>query len=374
VLGAGPAQICPLAAARRSGLVVVAADRDPAAPGFRYAHRRALVSIEDEPALDRLARAERVDAVAAPGSDRTPAVAARIAEKLGLPHSVDVATAHRLAARHREREALAAAGFSLPRAIVAQSLAEAAAAAAAVGFPCSVTAADRPAGSSVVATSPSTLPHAVAAAAADSRAGALLVEETGAGPVLVVVGFAVAGALQALLTIEETDDGLIWPATASPGAIEAALAQAARATAVVGVGSGPVEIRLAARADEVTLVSVAARLGRNHEAELCRVAVGVDLNALALQSALGDSVARVELAPHPRVAAACIRLLPAAQTVAGLETAFAVPGVAGIRTYHGRERGGAILATGADRDEAVAAAERAASVLRFESMHAKAVA
>src|SRR5258708_6469746 len=37
VLGAGPAQLGVLAAARAAELTVVAADRDPSAPGFRYA-------------------------------------------------------------------------------------------------------------------------------------------------------------------------------------------------------------------------------------------------------------------------------------------------------------------------------------------------
>src|SRR5207253_5536442 len=86
VLGAGPAQLGVLAAARRRGLTVVAADRDPSAPGFRYADRRAIVSIEDEQAVERLARAEGVHGIAAPGSDHAVAIAARIAARLGLPH------------------------------------------------------------------------------------------------------------------------------------------------------------------------------------------------------------------------------------------------------------------------------------------------
>ena len=86
VLGAGPAQLGVLAAARRRGLTVVAADRDPSAPGFRYADRRAIVSIEDEPAIERLARAERVDGIVAPGTDHAVATAARIAARLALPH------------------------------------------------------------------------------------------------------------------------------------------------------------------------------------------------------------------------------------------------------------------------------------------------
>jgi formate-dependent phosphoribosylglycinamide formyltransferase (GAR transformylase) len=48
-------------AARARDLYVIAADRNPAAPGFRFADRRAIISVEDEPQLDRLATAERVD-------------------------------------------------------------------------------------------------------------------------------------------------------------------------------------------------------------------------------------------------------------------------------------------------------------------------
>ena len=47
VLGAGPAQLGLLRAARERGLFVVACDRDAQAPGFEYADRRAIVSAED---------------------------------------------------------------------------------------------------------------------------------------------------------------------------------------------------------------------------------------------------------------------------------------------------------------------------------------
>ena len=55
VLGAGRPQLGLLQAARRRGLLVIAVDRDPGAPGFQLAERRALISFEDEPAIHRLA-------------------------------------------------------------------------------------------------------------------------------------------------------------------------------------------------------------------------------------------------------------------------------------------------------------------------------
>ena len=84
VLGAGPAQLALLEAARRAGDRVIAVDRDPGAPGFRLAHRRAIVRVDDERAIERLALAEEVDAIAACGDERVVALARRVAERLGL--------------------------------------------------------------------------------------------------------------------------------------------------------------------------------------------------------------------------------------------------------------------------------------------------
>ena len=86
VLGAGPAQLGLLAAAHKRELHVIAVDRDPDAPGFRYADRRAIISTEDEVGIERLAEAERVDGVIAPGIDWPVGIAARVASKLGLAH------------------------------------------------------------------------------------------------------------------------------------------------------------------------------------------------------------------------------------------------------------------------------------------------
>ncbi|MDQ3893699.1 MAG: lactate dehydrogenase, partial [Actinomycetota bacterium] len=82
-----------LEAARRRDLFVIAVDRNPRAPGFRYADRRAIVSVEDERGVQRLAVAEDVHGLIAPGIDWPVAVAARIAERLGLRHPIDSRTA-----------------------------------------------------------------------------------------------------------------------------------------------------------------------------------------------------------------------------------------------------------------------------------------
>ena len=66
VLGAGPEQLGLLEAAKAHGIWTAVCDRDPSAPGFRLASRRCIVSIEDEPTIERLAAALDLDGVIAP--------------------------------------------------------------------------------------------------------------------------------------------------------------------------------------------------------------------------------------------------------------------------------------------------------------------
>ena len=137
VLGAGPAQLGLLEAAHDRGLWVAVVDRDPAAPGFRFADRRCILSTEDEPAIERLAAALSLDGVIAPGTDWPVAVAARVADKLGLPHPISPATAVLATNKLRQRERFEEAGVPQPRwQVVSDGVAE-------VEPPCVVKAPDR---------------------------------------------------------------------------------------------------------------------------------------------------------------------------------------------------------------------------------------
>ena len=77
-----------------------------------------------------------------------------------------------------------------------------------------------------------------------------------------------------------------WPsAHPTDAVVEAARA----AVAALGIENGPsyTQIRLGP-GGRPYVVEVAARLGGGHDAELCRAAIGVDLNDLALSFALGE--------------------------------------------------------------------------------------
>jgi biotin carboxylase len=399
VLGAGPAQLGVLAAARQRGLTVVAADRDPSAPGFRYADRRAIVSIEDEPAIDRLARAERVDGIVAPGTDHAVATAARIAARLALPHPLTPEAAVLAVSRQRQREQLAAAGLAQPRSIVCRTLDEATDAAAELGYPVVVEAPDRSGERGVVlAADRAALAAAATAALAESRGEYCLVEELVGGRMVTVNAFSLDGRFVPL-TVTDREQAPppafgvplvhLWPAELDPAEVGAAVEAAAAAARALGIDAGPTTTQVLLGEDGPLLAKLSARVGGGHDAELCRVALGVDANALTVAAALGEAVQRHELAPTLLVGGACVRFLvaPAGELreVRGLERAAAVQGVRGIRVYRkpgyvfadlrrASDRAGAILATGDTRDEALAAADEAAAHIDFVTSGAEALA
>ncbi|HEY7207650.1 MAG TPA: hypothetical protein VH416_05365 [Gaiellaceae bacterium] len=386
VLGAGPAQLGLLAAARRLGLTVVAADRDPSAPGFRFADRRAIVSVEDEPALDRLARAEDVDGLATAGSDRAVGIAARIADRLGLAHPVPAEIASRAVSPLRRRDLLAAAHVSQTEAAVARSIAEAVAAAGRLGFPCRIRAADRPGVDRVVRNRAEVEP-AFASVLADARSDLCLVEALPAGPRLAVSGFLLDGRLRvAAVTLREPDLGVAlaysWPVAGEPAHVAGAVEASRASAAAFGVTDGAFHVELVASDEGPVVAEATPRLGGGHDGELARVAVGVDLNEAVARSAVGEPVAAGTLVPSARVGGACVRFLVAPpgelRDVAGLMEAFGLDGIRGIRVYRrpghvfgelarAGDRAGAVLAVGNDRDEALARADRAARLIRFRT-------
>lgn len=390
VLGAGPAQLGLLETARRRGLTVVAADRDPSAPGFPLADRRAIVSIEDEPAIERLARAEDVHGLVAPGTDHAVALAARVAARLALPLPVDPDTALLAASKRRQRERLAEAGIPQPRSLLCRTLEEVVAAADELGYPCVIEAPDRTGERGVaLAADRDAVAGAAAEAVAESRNDYCLVEELVGGRIVTLTGFALAGRL-VLLTLTDREQAPppafgvpllhAWPAALEPAEADAVVGIVAAAAEALGVGGGPVSAQVLLAPQGPLLAKLSARTGGGHDSELCAAAVGVDLDDLAVAVALGEPVEEERLRARPLVGGACVRFLVAppgdlAET-RGLEAARAVPGVRAVRSYRSpghrfeelrraSERAGAVLATGVTRSEAEAAAAEAASLVEF---------
>jgi biotin carboxylase len=391
VLGAGPAQLGLLAAARARELHVIALDRDASAPGFRYADRRAIVSTEDESGIERLASAERVRGLIAPGIDWPVAIAARVAERLALPHPISPETAVLSTSKLRQRERFAEAGVPQPAYEVCSGAEEATAAAGRIGFPCVIKAPDRQGQRGLtLVRSAAEVPEAVRIALDASRSATLLVEEHVPGREVTVNAFSIDGHFHPLTVTDRLTAALpafgvalthVWPSELEPLEIGAVVEAASAAAAAVGIANGPSYTQVLMGPEGPRVAELAARLGGGHDAELCRVALGVDLNGAALSAAVGEKVASAALAPVARVGGACVRFLVASpgvlRDVAGVQEAFAEEGIRGIRIYRrpghrfgelrrGADRAGAVLAVGESREQALERASRAEAMIRFE--------
>jgi biotin carboxylase len=371
---------------------VIAVDRNPAAPGFRYTDRRAILSAEDERGIARLARAERVDGTVAPGIDWPVAIAARVAHGLGLPHPISPETAALAVSKARQRERFADAGVPQARSEVTRTAEEARGAARRIGPPCVLKPADRQGqvGLSVVHR----LEDVAAAfmdAADAARGGAVLVEELIPGREVTVNAFSQRGTFNALtttdrITAEPPAFGVAvahaWPSRLPAAEVKAAVEAARAAAEALGIEHGPSYTQVLAAPDGPRVVEVAARLGGGHDAELCEAALGVDLNGLAIAAALGEDTSDSAVEALRPVDGACVRFLvaPVGELVAtlGADEARTFEGVLDVLLYRGPghrfgpflrggDRAGAIIAVGESRDDALARADRAAERIRFET-------
>ncbi|HZQ80530.1 MAG TPA: hypothetical protein VFB25_00985 [Gaiellaceae bacterium] len=378
VLGAGPAQLGLLETAQRLGVWTAVVDRDPAAPGFLFADRRCILSTEDEPAIERLIGALGIEGIISPGTDWPVGVAARIAERTGLPHPISPTTAVLATNKLRQRERLAEAGVPQPRSWVVGGEDDA----PEVEGPVVVKAPDRQGQKGLtLVTDPAELPYAIEVARGAARNGLALVEELVDGPEVTAVGFSVDGDYECLvvtdrLTADPPAFGValahVWPSevpgTAVPGTVEAALT-------ALGIENGPSYVQLRIGPDGPKVIEVAARLGGGHDAELVQAVTGVDLNALAIDAALGRELVSTQ---HKVLAGgAATRFLVAppgvlehVQIPDGLEgiervRIYREPGYVFAPLRRGADRAGAVLATGATREQAVARADAAADRIRF---------
>jgi biotin carboxylase len=381
VLGAGPAQLGLLEAARKRGLFTIAVDRDPAAPGFALADRRAIISTEDERGIGRLAVAERIDGVIAPGIDWPVGIAARVATKVGISHPLQPSTGALVVSKARQRERFEAAGVPQPGWTLVFGPRDG------LPLPCVVKAPDRQGqrGLSVVRDEQE-LATAIAAAVQASRNGAALVEELVEGPEVTVNAFSVDGSFHALtvtdrITADPPAFGValahVWPSEAQTGA---AVEVARLAAQALGITDGPTYTQVRMSADGPKVMEVAARVGGGHDAELCEAALGVDLNGLALAAALGEELPQIEARPRVGGATTAFLVPPSGELLAaeGVEDAQRSEGVVRVRLYRrpgfrfgelrvGADRAGAVLAVGETRAEAFERARSAAALIRFQT-------
>jgi len=378
-------------AARELGFAPVLVTARPQAYAFLAgpdAPEVIVVRRTDEDFLESLLRARYGAAGGIAGitssSEYFVATAAALAARFALP-GPDAAAVRAARDKAWQRRALADAGLPTPAFRAAASAPEAVWAAREIGFPVVVkpVAGSGSVGVRACATAAEVGRHAAAllsqAAAAGERRR-VLVEERIDGPEFSVEVFSgrVVGITRKHLGDPPcfVEAGHDYPADASPEAARALEDAVVRATAVLGLGWGPLHWELRLRGAQALAIEVNPRLAGGFIPELVRHAQGIDLVRQALRLVVGEAPA---LAPA-RARHASIRFLFAPgdgrlDAADGLGAARAVPGVVDAALYRApgdllaargdfRDRIGHVIACADSFADACAAAERGRGAVR----------
>ena len=396
VVGCGFPQLSLLRAGRRRGLGVVGADANPAAVGTALCDEFHVVSTHDVDGLCDLAVRARAGAVTTTGSEVALKATAEVATRLGLLFYADPETVRRCQDKDAMRACYAAAGLEVPRFASCVTLEQARAFARSRPFPL-VVKPSRGWGQRGVARVDDAADLGVAfeeARAHSAGAGLplVVVEEWVEGQEYSVNGWIEDGTLASYCVTERlTVPGRrplgvmiaeVYPSGLSPGEEARVVEEARRGAAALGHRRGPCYSQVVLGARGCFLLETAARLGGGFDADVARLASGVDLNDRVIGVALGDGALERQGATSAAHGGAIAKFLVArpgkVRAVRGLDDARAVEGIEDAQVFvpegsrvqpltDSAKRAGYVLARGANRDQATGRADAALARIHVDT-------
>ena len=389
-IGAGRHQLRAIRRAKELGLHVVAADRNPEAPGLAEADVGE-ISDFDVPALAEVGRTHSVDGVLTVAADRAVPIVAAVAEELGLP-GIGRDVAHRVTHKVAMRRCLAEAGVPQPEFAAVRTIHEGKDALDTVGLPAVLKPADCAGQRGLfLLRSVDDLEARLHAALAESSNEEAIVESFHEG--LEVNGLVVVrGGDPEVVTLSDrlrpqgAGFGVavahVYPSTLFGDRLEEVERVARRVVRALGIEDAVVYPQMLVTDDETLLIEVAARVPAGQMDQVATRAVGVDLVEVALRQALGEDIPD-ELIRHRFEQPLAISFLTAepgplpvgrVRAVTGLERVRAFPGVDDVEIFLRRgdriepvardgDRKGFVIARGATNIEALERARAAATLI-----------
>lgn len=388
IVGCGFPQLSLIRLARRLGHHVIGADLNPRAPAVKDCDEFVEVSTNDvEGLLAALART-RADAITTSGSEVALKAAAHVAARAKLPFHADPETIRRCQEKDAMRAGYEAGGVPVPPFARCETLADLEAFVHTHGFPV-VVKPSRGWGQRGVARvdDASELAVAFEGAMAQSKSAGLamvVVEAFLDGGEYSVNGWIEDGRLVSYCVTERlTVPGKrplgVMVAELHPSGLsaedEAKVIEAARlGAAALGHLRGPCYSQVMLGRRGAYLLETAARMGGGFDADVTRLASGVDLYERVLGVALGDPALERAGKKHDAHPAAIAKFLigkpGVVRSVDGLERARARRGVVEADVFvpvggevfpltDSAKRAGYVLAWGDDRDQVVATADAA---------------
>ncbi len=397
IVGCGFPQLSLVRAAKRQGLFVIGADANPRAVAVAHCDEFFEVSTSDVHGLRGVVRAGRADAVTTSGSEVSLKATAEVAAREGLPFYAEPETVRRCQDKDVMRAAYAGAGLSVPPHARCESIADARAFSRARGFPL-VVKPSRGWGQRGVARVESDAELVAAfdharAHAASAGLPIVVVEGWLDGREYSVNGWVENGRLSSYCVTERVTVagnrplGImiaeVYPSGLSEPDEARVVEEARRGATALGHVRGPCYSQVALDPKRgCVLFETAARLGGGFDADVTRLASGVNLYDRVLGVALGDATLERQGIVAPKRSAAIAKFLVAkpgiVRAVHGLDTARETEGVEDAQVFvpvGGRvfpltdsaKRAAYVLCHGATRDEALGRADAALARLCIET-------
>jgi len=389
-IGAGRHQRRAILRAKELGLRVVAADRNPEAPGLAEADV-AEVSDFDVHALAEIGRTHEVGGVVTVAADRAVPIVAAVAEELGLP-GIGRGVAHSVTHKVAMRRSLAEAGIAQPAFAAVRTLHEGKDALDTVGLPAVLKPADCAGQRGLfLLRSVDDLEAHLHAALVESSNEEAIVESFHDG--LEVNGLVVVRdgqpeivTLSDRLRPEGAGFGVaiahVYPSSQFGDRLEELERLAAHVVRALGLRDSVVYPQMLVTDEETLLIEVAARVPAGQMDQVASRAVGVDLVEVALRQALGEQIPDELVRPRFQQPLAISFLtaepgpLPVGRVraVTGTERVRAFPGVEEVEIFVQRgdvirpverdgDRKGFVIALGGTNIEALERAQAAATLI-----------
>jgi biotin carboxylase len=396
VVGCGFPQLSLIRAAKRRGWQVVGADANPRAVAAGLCDVFHEVSTRDVDGLAEVVKQERLDAATTTGSEVALRATAALTAQVGLRFYADPATIARCQDKDAMRAAYQAGGVAVPPFAACKELDQARAFAQREGYPLVVKPA-RGWGQRGVARveNEQELAHAYAEARAHSAEAGLptvVVEAWLEGREYSVNGWVEDGVLESYCVTERiTLPGRkplgimlaeVYPSGLSVEDEARVVDEARRGARALGHVRGPCYSQVALGARGCFLFETAARLGGGFDADVTRLASGVDLYDRLLGVAAGDVGLERQGVTGPRHGGAIAKFLVGRpgvlQSVRGLEDARATEGVDDAEVFvpvGGRvhpmtdsaKRAAYVLAHGDSRAQATSRADAALARIHLDT-------
>ncbi|MGZ3472913.1 MAG: ATP-grasp domain-containing protein [Polyangiales bacterium] len=396
IVGCGFPQLSLIRLAKRLGLYVIGADYNPRATAVAECDEFVEVSTHDVEGLCAAIARTKATAITTSGSEVSLKATASVAERLGLPFHADPETIRRCQDKDAMRAAYLAGDVPVPPFRGCETLEEARSFAREHGYPL-VVKPSRGWGQRGVARvdDETELDAAFEAARAHSASAGLamvVVEAFLEGLEYSVNGWIEDGQLVSYCVTERlTVPGKkplgvmvaeLYPSGLSP-ADEARVVEAARAGAkALGHLRGPCYSQVVLGPRGCFLFETAARMGGGFDADVTRLASGVDLYERVLGVALNDQTLERSGKKGEKHGAAVAKFLIGkpgiVRAVEGLDRARALPGIveAGVFIPVGGEvfpltdsakRAGYVLAHASSRQEVLARADQALAAIELRT-------